>query len=445
MRIARQHTFLVGLAAGMVAILALALSWARLAQMVRAVNREHAQGAEADWHRACSDRIALKARCLDVSFQGIAALLRLAAAASSDGGDPASELAAILDACPQLEGVFLADRGMIRTVHGSLLAAPLGTVAPSLRPASLRAALPTDGLMLFAIVRGNGSPGILGAAAVPSSPDGTGLAMVIWTHSGFAQMLAPTAGTSCHPVAASLVGVGGQRLAAWPEEGDVQAPPPAALPPTADSRVASYRHPLAMAVDAMGTAWQVEQAWAAPGGRFVEVLPGIGPKRWRAVLLTGAVATVAAMLLFLAILSGLDRHAFAPLRQALEFAQRLSRGEFAVELRSRRRDEFGELCRALNAMRDRMQSSLTRLRQSHERERQAREELETASRLRSEFFSRLSDDLRPPIDFILTTADSLRDEARTGHLPEGLRRQAEGMYGHARRLHDLIGSMLSLV
>ncbi len=458
MRIARQHTVVVGAVAGLAVIMVLGLFSVRLAYVVRAVNHAHAQAAARAFRRECAGQAAMEARCLDARFRELAASMRLAAARpgrpDDDGGgtdvEPRCSLAMVLALNPELEGIFLPGRGLIRTPHGGMLEASLETVVPSLERVAWRAALPTEGLMLCAAQRGSGAPVILGVAALPEET-GVGMGMVIWAPDDFVRMLAPCAGVAGAPVASRLAGPGGMTLAAWPAGADAEgpgrdgagglAPPP---PPAGDDTI-GLSSPLSAAVDAAGAAWRLEHSWVwADNDHHDEFLPGVGLTQARSMLVAGIVTTAMAMLFFFVVLGVLTRHALAPLRQALEFAQRLGRGEFAAELRSRRRDEFGDLIRALNVMRDRMQSSLTSLRQSHGRERQARQELETAERLRAEFLSRMSGDFRPPIDFILSAAATLREEARSGRLPEGLRHQAEAMHGHARRLHDLIGSLLSL-
>jgi signal transduction histidine kinase len=197
-------------------------------------------------------------------------------------------------------------------------------------------------------------------------------------------------------------------------------------------------------LDETGQRWLIERAWFCPPPTAKGLLPGLHATHLRAILIAGVAASTVSMLLFLIVLGMLTRHAFFPVHNALEFSHRLGRGDYTMNLRSRRRDEFGELIRALGFMRDHMQSSLTRLKQSHERERLSRRELETSDRLRSDFLSRMSNDLKTPLNSILAMAETLQDEAQAGRIPAAIRHQAETLRGHAVQLHDLISSLLSL-
>lgn len=91
-----------------------------------------------------------------------------------------------------------------------------------------------------------------------------------------------------------------------------------------------------------------------------------------------------------------------PISQAAEFSYKLAKGQFPhrMNFNNRQCDEIISLIKSLNFMRDRMQSSISKLKMSHKREKDNREEIEKANRLQSDFLTSVSPGLRAPMNSI---------------------------------------------
>jgi signal transduction histidine kinase len=462
------------MAAMATALLALGLFTVRLIHVFRHVNTEFARETTLLRQREMTVRLSLEVARLETEFHAIGTALNLIFSRSAISPDLSEkdlelELAKFLAAWPEMEGVFYLlaqpspqktrSGGLLRTPHGGILATNLDTVAPEVDPV---VRLPANQLSLRATRRGTGEPMVLACQTIsPPGSKTSAMVTVAWSRVGFNRLLAAIFAASPEQRSATaMVNEMGEVLgesandaeaAAFLAEQrrqdrevprpDAQAQPHSAMPTAIPFLRACHA---IGGLDENGPRWRIEQSWFCPQPTPSGFLPGLGSTHLRAILVAGVATTALAMFLFLLALGMLTRHAFSPLRNALEFSHRLGRSDFSMNLRTRRRDEFGDLIRSLSFMRDHMQSSLTRLKQSHERERLSRRELETSDRLRSDFLSRMSSDLRTPLNSILAFAETLREEARAGRIPMDLRPQAETLHHHATQLHDLIASLLSL-
>ncbi len=115
-----------------------------------------------------------------------------------------------------------------------------------------------------------------------------------------------------------------------------------------------------------------------------------------------------------------------PISQAAEFSYKLAKGQFPsrMNFNSRQCDEIVSLIKSLNFMRDRMQSSISKLKLSHKREKETREEIEKANRLQSDFLASVSPGLRGPMNSIKGWTQLLLEDINAGkddiHLTERL-------------------------
>jgi signal transduction histidine kinase len=115
-----------------------------------------------------------------------------------------------------------------------------------------------------------------------------------------------------------------------------------------------------------------------------------------------------------------------PISQAAEFSYKLAKGQFPSRMNFNHRqcDEIVSLIKSLNFMRDRMQSSISKLKLSHKREKDTREKVEKANRLQSDFLASVSPDLRNPMNSIRGWAQLLMQDIEVGkediHLTERL-------------------------
>ncbi|MCF7888698.1 MAG: HAMP domain-containing protein [Victivallales bacterium] len=77
--------------------------------------------------------------------------------------------------------------------------------------------------------------------------------------------------------------------------------------------------------------------------------------------------------------------------------KKIASGDLTAKLKYSSNDEFGDLTRSVNHMKDRLQYSMVKLKNSHAREKQAREEAENANQLKTEFLEKVSKELRCPL------------------------------------------------
>ena len=108
----------------------------------------------------------------------------------------------------------------------------------------------------------------------------------------------------------------------------------------------------------------------------------------------GLVALVITPLLLIALGIWLARSVVRPLRRTVDAASSVAAGNFDVHLDERRRDEFGALGRAFNAM-------TASLSASHDELVSRAESLEQAERHKSELISMVSHEVRTPLASIL--------------------------------------------
>ncbi|MDD5698211.1 MAG: hybrid sensor histidine kinase/response regulator, partial [Victivallaceae bacterium] len=118
----------------------------------------------------------------------------------------------------------------------------------------------------------------------------------------------------------------------------------------------------------------------------------------------------------------ISRHIVKPLTEAADFSNQLSGGKFPLKLQTgSASNEIVILTKSLNYLRDRLHNTIKKLEKSHEREKNARLAAEKASNLKSGFLSRLSPELRTPLNSINGYIEIIRDELRQGRddrLPE---------------------------
>ena len=161
------------------------------------------------------------------------------------------------------------------------------------------------------------------------------------------------------------------------------------------------------------------------------------------ILLATAVGTVC-FIIFLVLIFYLINRLVLPLGPILDFSRRLALGDFSTTLKVKSKDELGELTRALNHMKDRLQHSIVKMRNSYEREKKARSEAERANSMKTEFLHNVSQELRTPLNPILSLSDVILGQVGNGRYDEMLakkirviRESAENMLGIISTIKEL--------
>ena len=115
------------------------------------------------------------------------------------------------------------------------------------------------------------------------------------------------------------------------------------------------------------------------------------------LLIAGALALVGALGASLLFSRGL----VAAMGALLGAAERIGRGDFAARVQISRRDEVGELARAVNEMASRLEGDAATLRRQHGELVAAKESAEAASRAKTEFLANMSHEIRTPMTAVL--------------------------------------------
>ena len=152
----------------------------------------------------------------------------------------------------------------------------------------------------------------------------------------------------------------------------------------------------------------------------------------RRATFAGAAALVLTPLLLILLATWLARSVARPLRRTVQAASTVARGEFDVRLDERRRDEFGELGRAFNAMTESLAASREEL--------VARaDSLEQAERHKTELISMVSHEVRTPLASILGFTRLLLERDVD---EDARRRYLEIIDSEATRLASLVSDFL---
>jgi signal transduction histidine kinase/ActR/RegA family two-component response regulator len=159
---------------------------------------------------------------------------------------------------------------------------------------------------------------------------------------------------------------------------------------TLGDREAHEGEGLAFTVRSVGNAWlRVESRLDAERAAM---------RRSRELLLVAAaLALVGALAASLVLSRGLA-HA---MRQLLYAADRIGHGDFAARVEIARRDEVGELARAVNEMASRLQEHAATVRRQHGELVAAKDSAEAASRSKTEFLANMSHEIRTPMTAVL--------------------------------------------
>jgi len=153
----------------------------------------------------------------------------------------------------------------------------------------------------------------------------------------------------------------------------------------------------------------------------------------------------------------LNHYMVRPVEKLAKVSQAVSRGDFSKKIDIDSRDEFGELCRSVNAMTaslaeqsEQIQGKVDELEQVNidlkERERDLQlinEQLETANRLKSQFLATMSHELRTPLNSIIGFSELLEDETY-GSLNDRQKKYLGNIVVSSKHLLQLINDILDL-
>ncbi len=162
----------------------------------------------------------------------------------------------------------------------------------------------------------------------------------------------------------------------------------------------------------------------------------------RALLLMGSFVGTA---ILLALLLGfvISWSFILPVREAHGFLGQVAKGDFSTTITVPNRDEFGALATRMNQMSRELHRLYTDQRQAAQQLQTLNEELERASKAKSDFLASMSHELRTPLNAILGYSELMLDEIY-GEVPAKIRDVLERVQQSGRHLLGLINDVLDL-
>jgi len=162
----------------------------------------------------------------------------------------------------------------------------------------------------------------------------------------------------------------------------------------------------------------------------------------RAMVLVGAFVGTS-ILLALALGFVISWSLILPVRAADGFLSAVAKGEFGGTISVPNRDEFGAFAEHMNRMSGALHQLDEDQRQAGRQLRALNEQLERASRAKSEFLASMSHELRTPMNAILGFTELLLDETY-GEVPQPLTQPLADIQTNGRHLLQLINDVLDL-
>lgn len=132
-----------------------------------------------------------------------------------------------------------------------------------------------------------------------------------------------------------------------------------------------------------------------------------------------------------------------PVEEAQAFLGQVAKGDFSASITVPNRDEFGSLAASMNQMSQELHHLYTEQRQSAQQLQLLNEELERASKAKSDFLASMSHELRTPLNAILGYTELIVDEIY-GEISDKIRGAMHRLQQNAQHLLGLINDILDL-
>jgi signal transduction histidine kinase len=156
-------------------------------------------------------------------------------------------------------------------------------------------------------------------------------------------------------------------------------------------------------------------------------------------------ASFAAALIVLALLLGfvISWSFILPVQEAHGFLSQVAKGKFDTTINVPNRDEFGALADRMNQMSEQLHRLYESQRRGSQELQRLNDQLQQASKAKSDFLANMSHELRTPMNAILGFVEMLLDEIY-GEVPPDLREPLTDIQTNGKHLLRLINDVLDL-
>ena len=186
----------------------------------------------------------------------------------------------------------------------------------------------------------------------------------------------------------------------------------------------------------------VNQVVKAEEDKMASLTRTVTAAHWRALILVAGfvVASIPLALLLGFVISW---SFILPVQEAQGFLGQVARGDFSTIIDVPNRDELGALATRMNQMSQELYRLYTDQRQAAQQLQTLNEQLERASKAKSDFLAGMSHELRTPLNSILAYTELILDEIY-GEVPAKIRDVLERVQQSGRHLLGLINDVLDL-
>lgn len=177
-------------------------------------------------------------------------------------------------------------------------------------------------------------------------------------------------------------------------------------------------------------------------GWHIEITAQKDPIQENANLATGVTTTITILALVLALvfISAYSKHFTKPLIQMSEVANKIAKLDFSAKCQINRGDEIGTLADSINVVSDSLNNALSELREKNAQLMEDIEKERRIEKMRADFISAASHELKTPIAIIRGYAEGLK--MNMGEEDEGASEYCDIIMRESDRMNTLVLNML---
>ena len=161
------------------------------------------------------------------------------------------------------------------------------------------------------------------------------------------------------------------------------------------------------------------------------------------IFFSGLLYTIS-IIIFLVIINSVFKKHLKSLNDTLDYAKKLASGDLTGNIKITGKDELGELTRTIKQMRDRLQYTVVKLKNSYEREKVSRKEAETANEQITDFLEKVSKELHIPLVPIISYSNMIVADINKGKYDKELDRKIRSIRVHADDMLNITSNLNEL-